>query len=249
MLEIRNLKKTYASNGNAIDAVDGLTLDVSDRQFVALVGPSGCGKTTLLKIVAGLAEATDGEVLMDSKSISGPSAERGMVFQDFTLFPWLTVRENIAFGARVRAMDQDVKKRVVDHYLKMTGLTEFADSYPKDLSGGMQQRVAIARTLANDPEILLMDEPFGSLDAQTRSQMQEFLTQLWESDRKTILFVTHDVTEAIFLADKVCVLSGRPAKIKNVYTVPFGRPRTHAIKHSPEFFEFASKIAGELDGK
>ena len=144
-------------------------------------------------------------------------------------------------------MNNAEKTKIVEHYLNITGLTEFADFYPKDLSGGMQQKAAIGRTLANNPKVLLMDEPFGSLDAQTRSQMQEFLTKLWESDQKTIVFVTHDVDEAIFLADKVCVLSKRPMKIKNIHNVPFPRPRAHAIKHAPEFFEFASKIAKELE--
>ena len=216
MLEVKNLSKTYEANGRRTEAIDSLSLMVQDKQFVALVGPSGCGKTTFLKIAAGLLEPTSGEVLLDNKKIIGPGQDRGMIFQNFTLFPWLTVRENIGFGATLGKVAQEEKNKIVEHYLHNTGLKEFADFYPKDLSGGMQQRAAIGRTLANNPKVLLMDEPFGSLDAQTRSQMQEFLTKLWESDHKTIVFVTHDVNEAIFLADKVYVLSKRPMKIKKI---------------------------------
>lgn len=247
MLEVKNLSKIYEFNGKQVEAITDLSLRVEDKQFIALVGPSGCGKTTFLKIAAGLSETTAGEIFLDEQKITGPGQDRGMVFQNFTLFPWLTVRENIGFGATLREIKREEKTKIVEHYLNITGLTEFADFYPKDLSGGMQQKAAIGRTLANNPKVLLMDEPFGSLDAQTRSQMQEFLTELWESDQKTIVFVTHDVDEAIFLADKVYVLSKRPMKIKNIYDVPFPRPRAHAIKHAPEFFEFASKIAKELE--
>lgn len=247
MLEVKNLSKTYEANGRRVEAIGDLSFTVQDKQFVALVGPSGCGKTTFLKIAAGLLEPTSGEVLLDNKKVIGPGQDRGMIFQNFTLFPWLTVRENIGFGGTLREVSQAEKDRVIEHYLHVTGLTEFADFYPKDLSGGMQQRAAIGRTLANNPKVLLMDEPFGSLDAQTRSQMQEFLTKLWESDHKTIVFVTHDVSEAIFLADKVFVLSKRPMTIKKIYDAPFLRPRAHEIKHSKEFFEFASKIAKDLE--
>ena len=247
MLEVKHLSKIYESNGRKVEAINDLSFRVEDKQFIALVGPSGCGKTTFLKIAAGLLEKTEGEILLDGKEISGPGQDRGMVFQNFTLFPWLTVRKNIGFGATLREVNSAEKQRIVEHYLRVTGLTEFADFYPKDLSGGMQQRAAIGRTLANNPKVLLMDEPFGSRDTQTRSQMQEFLTKLWESDHQTIVFVTHDVNEAIFLADKVCVLSRRPTKIKTVYDVPFSRPRAHEIKHAPEFFAFASKIAKELE--
>ncbi len=247
MLEVKNLSKAYEVNGRRVEAINNLSLSVPDKQFVALVGPSGCGKTTFLKIAAGLLEPTSGEVLLDDKKIVGPGQDRGMIFQSFTLFPWLTVRENIGFGATLREGNREEKNKVVKHYLRVTGLTEFADFYPKDLSGGMQQRAAIGRTVANNPRVLLMDEPFGSLDAQTRSQMQEFLTQLWESDHKTIVFVTHDVSEAIFLADKIYVLSKRPMTIKKLYDVPFPRPRAHTIKHAQEFFEFASKVAKDLE--
>lgn len=247
MLEVKNLSKIYENNGRRIPAIENLSLTIQDQQFVALVGPSGCGKTTFLKIVAGLLEPSGGEIFLDNQKVVGPSKERGMVFQNFTLFPWLTVRENIGFGAKLRAVKQEKKNKIVEHYLRVTRLTECADFYPKALSGGMQQRAAIARTLANNPRVLLMDEPFGSLDAQARSKMQEFLTKLWEADRKTIIFVTHDVSEAIFLADKVCVLSRRPMGIKKVYDVPFPRPREQRLKRSKEFFEFAGEIADAME--
>jgi len=247
MLQLKNLSKTYTQNGQQVEAIKNLNLSVSEREFIALVGPSGCGKTTLLKIIAGLASPSGGEIFLDGKKMLNPGKDRGLVFQQFTLFPWLTVRKNISFGLDIQHLSSKEKADIVDHYLGVTGLKDFAEFYPKNLSGGMQQRVAIARTLANKPKILLMDEPFGSLDSQTRSQMQEFLTQLWEAERQTILFITHDVGEAAFLADTVYVLKRRPMEIKNVFSVPFVRPRTHALKRTKAFFEFENKIAQELE--
>lgn len=247
MLELKNLIKTYFHNDRAVEAIKKVNLSVKDREFVALVGPSGCGKTTLLKIIAGLSQATSGQVILDSAQITGPGKDRGMIFQSFSLFPWLTVKENIAFGLELQRIDQKKKDKILSHYLEVTGLEEFANAYPKNLSGGMQQRVAIARTLANNPKILLMDEPFGALDAQTRSQMQEFLTNLWDKEHKTIFFITHDVGEAVFLADKVYVLSKRPMQIKAVFEVPFERPRTHELKRTKKFFDFQQKVAEELE--
>ncbi len=247
MLKISNISKTYDNNGQLIEAVKDVSLTIEDRQFVALVGPSGCGKTTLLKIIAGLVEASSGEVILDGKKILEPDKERGMIFQGFSLFPWLTIKENIAFGLNLQSLSAQKKKTIIQQYLSITGLSDFANAYPKNLSGGMQQRLAIARTLANDPKVLLMDEPFGSLDSQTRSRMQEFLTKLWEDDRKTILFVTHDVEEAIFLADTVYLLSQRPAQIKQVFKVPFDRPRLHELKYSQEFFKLEKEIAKQLE--
>lgn len=247
MLELKNVSKIYINNHQQVEAIKNLNLSVKEREFIALVGPSGCGKTTLLKVIAGLIPATSGEVVLDGKKILSPGKDRGLVFQQFTLFPWLTVKENISFGLELQKLDSKKKTEIINHYLNVTGLKDFAEFYPKNLSGGMQQRVAIARTLANSPKILLMDEPFGSLDSQTRSQMQEFLTKLWEAERQTILFVTHDVGEAAFLADTVYVLSKRPMEIKNAFSVPFARPRTHTLKHTKEFFEFENKIAQELE--
>ena len=191
--------------------------------------------------------ASDGSIILDGNKILSSGKDRGLVFQQFTLFPWLTVRGNISFGLDLQKMNSEKKIEIVNHYLDITGLKDFAEFYPKDLSGGMQQRVAIARTLANSPKILLMDEPFGSLDSQTRSQMQEFLTKLWEAEHQTIVFITHDIGEAVFLADTVYVLSKRPMEIKNMFSVPFARPRTHTLKHTKEFFEFENKIAQELE--
>lgn len=247
MLKIKNIYKIYNDGRQQIEAVNNLSFKVEDKQFVALVGPSGCGKTTFLKIIAGLLEPSSGEVVLEGKKILGPSKERGLIFQNFNLFPWLTVRQNISFGLDLQKLDNWKKKEIVDRYLRITGLKDFADFYPKDLSGGMQQRVAIARTLANNPKIILMDEPFGSLDSQTRSQMQEFLINLWETERKTIMFVTHNVSEAIFLADKIYVLTKRPMRIKKIFKVPFPRSRTRALKRTKDFFVFESKITQELD--
>ena len=247
MLKIDNITKTYNNNGQLIEAVNKISLEIKDRRFIAFVGPSGCGKTTLLKIIAGLLEPSAGEVILDGKKILEPSRERGMIFQNFSLFPWLTVRENISFGLNLQNLLEQKKSEIIEHYLSITGLADFANAYPKNLSGGMQQRLAIARTLANNPKVLLMDESFGSLDSQTRSRMQEFLTKLWESDKKTILFVTHDVEEAIFLADEVYLLSQRPAQIKQIFKVPFDRPRLHELKYLQEFFELEKEIAKQLE--
>lgn len=247
MLDLKHVSKKYQTNGKVVEVTKDLSFEIEDAKFVAFVGPTGCGKTTLLKIIAGLVEPSSGNILVDGEEVIGPGADRGMIFQDFTLFPWLPVRDNIGFGLNLRGVSEDEKKKKVEHYLKITGLVDFANFYPKDLSGGMQQRVAIARTLANDPKILLMDEPFAALDAHTRSKMQNFLTDLWEKEKKTVVFVTHDVSEAVFLADKVYVLSKRPMEIKKVFDVPFPRRRVHELKHDPNFFAFCSKIAKELD--
>lgn len=247
MLQVKNLSKLYDNNGKPTEVIKDLSFEIGEKQFIALVGSSGCGKTTILKIIAGLLESTKGEIFLDNKIVSEPCQDRGMIFQNFSLFPWLTVKNNIGFGLDVRNVDQKEKDKIIQHYLRVTGLTEFADFYPKSLSGGMQQRVAIARTLANNPKILLMDEPFGSLDSQTRSAMQEFLTKLWESEQKTILFVTHDVEEAIFLADKVILLTARPTKIKKEYNINFQRPRLHDLKFSEEFFKLEREITKDLE--
>lgn len=247
MLELKNVSKTYVHNHQHVEVLKNLNVSLQDREFIAMVGPSGCGKSTLLKISAGLTPATSGQVRLDCKTISSPGKDRGLVFQNFTLFPWLKVRENIAFGLNLRKMSAKEKSKIIEHYLQATALTDFAEFYPKNLSGGMQQRVAIARTLANNPKILLMDEPFASLDTQTRSQMQEFLVKLVEKEHTTVLFVTHDIEEAIFLADKVAVLSPRPSAIKKTFTIPFPRPRLHKLKYSQKFFDLKKQIAKCLE--
>lgn len=247
MLEIKNLTKKYANPSGAILAVSNLDFSIADSDFVSIIGPSGSGKSTVLRIISGLVKKSGGSVLLDRREADKPNREKGMVFQNFSLFPWLTVSENILFGLELgKSTSISEKENILDHYLEMTGLRDFKDAYPKNLSGGMQQRVAIARALANTPKILLMDEPFGSLDSQTRSQMQELLTKIWEKEKMTVLFVTHDVSEAVFLSNKVIVLSERPARIKKIVDVPFKRPRNHELKKDKTFFEFVNQVEQEL---
>lgn len=208
MLQLNHVSKTYYNpDGSVVKAIDDISLSVEKNEFIAFVGPSGCGKTTLLKLIAGLERLTSGKIVFDNQTVEKPAKERGLVFQHYTSFPWLTVFENIAFGLRLNSKPENEIKRAVAYYLKLTGLEKFASTYPKNLSGGMQQRVAIARTIANNPEILLMDEPFGALDVQTRSKMQDFFSEILEKEPQTFIIVTHDVEEAIFLADTVYFLS------------------------------------------
>ncbi|HSB04495.1 MAG TPA: ABC transporter ATP-binding protein [Thermodesulfobacteriota bacterium] len=216
-------------------AIDEIDLRIKNKEFATLLGPSGCGKSTLLRIVAGLAKPTRGVVRLDGKIISGPGQDRGMVFQSYTLFPWLTVKENIQFGLEVSGMPRVQQEQIAEEFVGKVGLKGFEKAYPKGLSGGMKQRVAIARALANNPAILLLDEPFGALDAQTRALMQELLTQIWEDLHKTILFVTHDVEEAIFLSDRVFVMTARPGKIKAEIGIPLERPRNYEMKATESF--------------
>lgn len=236
MLELNNISKIYSQENRHIEAVKGLNLSIREGEFVAIVGPSGCGKTTMLKMIAGLLAPTDGEILLDRRKVEGPGIEMGWVPQDFTLFPWLTVRENIAFGLRFRAdKTAQEKTELVQHFINVTGLRQFAESYPSELSGGMKQRVAIARTFANDPKFIVLDEPFGSLDSQTRSQLQDFLLGLWQEERKTIILVTHDLEEAIYMADRIIVLTTQPGTVKEILEINLSRPRTHVLRYEPEF--------------
>ena len=214
--------------------------------FVAILGPSGCGKSTLLRIVAGLDRPSAGRVLLDGREVSGPGPDRGMVFQSYTLFPWLTVARNIAFGLRERGVPAAERERIVAAYVAKVGLAGFERHYPKQLSGGMQQRTAIARALANDPLILLLDEPFGALDNQTRSLMQELLLAIWEAERKTVLFVTHDIEEAIFLANRVVVMTARPGRIKADVAVPLPHPRDYRMKTGAEFSDLKARLVEEI---
>lgn len=247
MLQIKSLSKTYEELKKSIEVIRNLNINIKEKEFVVFVGPSGCGKTTLLKCVAGLIRPTKGEINLNNKNITKPDKDIGIVFQDFSLFPWLTVRENIEFGLKLKNLSKKKIDKVVDYYLEITGLKNFAGVYPKSLSGGMKQRVAIARTLANNPKIILMDEPFGSLDNLTRNKMQEFLTELWEKEDKTIIFVTHDVEEAIFLADKVHVLSKRPMTFIKTFKIPFKRLRKHGLKQTKQFFDLRNKISNLLE--
>ncbi|MGJ4885360.1 ABC transporter ATP-binding protein [Bradyrhizobium oligotrophicum] len=227
-------------------ALEPVALTIGNNDFVTILGPSGCGKSTLLRIVAGLDHPTSGKVLLDGREVEGPGADRGMVFQSYTLFPWLTVRENIAFGLRERGVPEDKRNAVADRFIQQIGLEGFENHWPKQLSGGMQQRCAIARALANDPKILLLDEPFGALDNQTRVLMQEMLLGIWERDQKTVLFVTHDIEEAIFLGSRVLVMSARPGRVKADIKIELPHPRSYKIKTSPEFVALKERLVEEI---
>jgi ABC-type nitrate/sulfonate/bicarbonate transport system ATPase subunit len=233
----RDVSMTFATRRGALHALDRVTLEVPDAHFTCLVGASGCGKSTLLNIMAGLVEPTAGEVLVDGHRIDGPGADRGMVFQSYTLYPWMTVRRNIEFGPKLKGVGRAARGEQASALIEEMGLTGFADSFPKELSGGMKQRVAIARALANDPQVLLMDEPFGALDALTRTGAQRFLTELWEHHRRTIAFVTHDIDEAIVLADTVCVMSPRPGRVREIVEIDIPRPRGSKERESARFIE------------
>jgi NitT/TauT family transport system ATP-binding protein len=232
--------------GPPTEALRPTTLTVADNDFIAILGPSGCGKSTLLRIVAGLDGPSAGRVLLDGQAVTGPGADRGMVFQSYTLFPWLTVKENICFGLREKGMGRAEQESIAARYIERMGLRGFGEHYPKQLSGGMQQRTAIARALANDPKILLLDEPFGALDNQTRALMQEFLLAIWESERKTVLFVTHDIDEAIFVASRVVVMSARPGRIKAELKVDLPYPRHYTVKTTPEFSAYKARLTEEI---
>jgi NitT/TauT family transport system ATP-binding protein len=239
-LRVQNLHVTYRSReGASIEAVRGVSFDVVDRpgtgEIVVFLGPSGCGKSTILKAVAGLIAPTEGEILLDGQPVVDVSRDRGMVFQAYTSFGWLTVRQNVEYGLRMRGVGADERRQQSDKYLKAVGLAEFADRYPKDLSGGMKQRVAIARTLINKPRVVLMDEPFGALDPQTRWGMQSLLLDISQAENHAILFVTHDVSEAVYLAETVYVMTPRPARILHRVDVPAFARRDIALKSGAEF--------------
>jgi NitT/TauT family transport system ATP-binding protein len=220
-------------------ALNETSLQIQDNDFICILGPSGCGKSTLLRIVAGLDTPSTGSVLLDGEPVQRPGPDRGMVFQSYTLFPWLTVRENVLFGTR---STEEKAHRLIGQ----VGLRGFENHYPKMLSGGMQQRTALARALANDPKILLLDEPFGALDNQTRALMQELLLGIWEADRKTVLFVTHDIDEAIFMANRVAVMSARPGRIKSEVRIELPHPRHYTMKTSPEFSDYKAALTEEI---
>jgi NitT/TauT family transport system ATP-binding protein len=231
-LIIRNLRKVFQIDEgfgrySSITAIQDVNLAINDGELVTLIGPSGCGKSTLLMILAGLYDKTSGEVLLDGRPVSGPGLDRGVVFQEFALFPWLTVRNNICFGLKMKGIASADHDAIVRRYLKMVKLEEFGAIFPHRLSGGMKQRVGIARALAYSPELLLMDEPFGALDAQTRTSLQKMLVDIWSETKKTILFVTHSVREAVFLSDRIVVLSRRPSTVRTVIDVNLPRPRRH----------------------
>jgi NitT/TauT family transport system ATP-binding protein/sulfonate transport system ATP-binding protein len=248
-LVIKEVSRTFPparSGGQPTRALEPLTLVIEENDFIAILGPSGCGKSTLLRIVAGLDRPSTGSVWLDEREVRGPGPDRGMVFQSYTLFPWLTVAQNIAFGLREKGVPEAERMRIVADYVAKVDLKGFEHHWPKQLSGGMQQRTAIARALANQPKILLLDEPFGALDTQTRSLMQEMLLAIWEREQKTVLFVTHDIEEAIFLAQRVVVMTARPGSIKADVTIDLPYPRHYTIKTSPEFSRFKARLTEEI---
>ena len=236
-LHVHNVTKLYPAGEQEVLAIERVDLKIRNQEFATILGPSGCGKSTLLRIVAGLTRPSSGVVRMDGQAITEPGRDRGMVFQSYTLFPWLTVKENIQFGLELEGVEKEKQEQISREFVEKVGLRGFEQAYPKALSGGMKQRVAIARALANNPAILLLDEPFGALDAQTRALMQELLTQVWEDLHKTILFVTHDVEEAIFLSDRVFVMTARPGKIKAEIDIPLARPRSYEVKSTQAFLD------------
>ena len=246
-VSIQAVSRTFEGHkGQRTQALLPVDFEVRDNDFVTILGPSGCGKSTMLRIVAGLDHPTSGRVLLDGRPVEGPGADRGMVFQSYTLFPWLTIEQNIRFGLRERGMPESQQKERAQYFIAKVGLRGFEQHFPKQLSGGMQQRTAIARALANDPKILLMDEPFGALDNQTRVLMQELLLGIWEAERKTVMFVTHDIDEAIFMANRVAVFSARPGRIKSEIAVNLPHPRHYTIKTSPEFMDLKARLTEEI---
>ena len=242
ILTVRNLRKSFGTNGSTHVVFDQVSMEVHRREFVCVVGPSGCGKSTLIRIVAGLDDATGGEILLDKQAINGPGSDRGMVFQGYTLFPWLTVKHNVMFGLKMHGKDANTAESEARQWLDMVGLSKFENSYPHELSGGMKQRVAIARALANGPRILIMDEPFGALDAQTRCQMQGYLLQIWKKVDVTILFITHDLDEAAYLADRILVMGTNPGRVVEFIENPVPRPRTPDQFISPEFLALKRRL-------
>lgn len=245
-VKIENVVKKFNGRNGEMVALNGVNLDIHENEFITVVGPSGCGKSTLLNIIAGLHEPTSGRVICNGKEVHGTGTDRGVVFQQYALFPWLTVKKNIKFALDMRGVKGEQAEAEIQKYLKMVDLEKFADHYPKELSGGMKQRVAIARAYAANPQVLLMDEPFGALDAQTRTQLQTELLETWEKDRKTCFFITHDVEEAIILAQKVIIMSARPGRIKSIIDIDIPYPRTQETKMTPRFLELKNEIWSQV---
>ena len=253
MIEVINLRKSYSIEVNGgsetLDVIKDLDLQVRDNEFFSIVGPSGCGKTTLLKIIDGLVSYHSGKVLIDGKPVTGPGRDRAMVFQDFALLPWDTVLTNVAFGLEMRGVPKKEREQIAREKIAMVGLKGFENRLPRELSGGMQQRVGIARALAANPDILLMDEPFGAVDALTRQALQNDLLELWQKERKTVVFITHDIEEAIQLSDRVGIMGARPGKIERILEVDFPRPRDpRSIRQDPKFGEMVAEVWNMLEG-
>ena len=242
IIEARGLGKRFARAGKEVEALRGFDLTVADGEFIAIVGPSGCGKSTFLHMLGGFEPVSEGELLFNGRPVAGPGPDRGMVFQEFALYPWRTVERNVTWGLEVQGRSRAEQRAIADRLLAKVGLTHFRDHYPAELSGGMKQRVAIARTLAFDPRILLMDEPFGALDAQNRELMHEELQALWNETRKTVIFITHDIEEAVYLADRVIVFTARPGRTKADVAIDLPRPRALDVKKTAAYLDFRNRI-------
>ena len=246
---VKDLYKVYHSAKGDTVAMKDVNINILENEFVSIVGPSGCGKSTLLRMVAGLDEATSGQIVIKDRNIIGPGADRGMVFQAYTLFPWMTVADNIKFGLKLRKIPPKEQEEITDIYLKVIKLEKFRNSYPKELSGGMKQRVAIARALANSPEVLLMDEPFSALDPQTRADMQLLIRQIWQIEKPTIMFVTHDIEEAIFLSSKIYVLTSTPGTVKKEVQIILPYDRELSLKDSERFIQIRKDVNSLIEHK
>jgi NitT/TauT family transport system ATP-binding protein len=243
LIKIKNLTKIFDSNGKSVSAIKDMNLEINEGEFVSFIGPSGCGKTTILRMIAGLEKPSEGIVYERGEIVQGPGPNRGMVFQEFALFPWRTVIKNIEFGLEIKGISKEKRKKIALEYIDLVNLEGFENSHPNELSGGMKQRVGIARALANDPDVLLMDEPFGSLDAQTRNIMQKELLRIWQKTSKTVIFVTHSVDEALYLSDRVIVLTARPATVKKEFSINLPRPRDRA---GEDFAKLRHEILAEV---
>lgn len=241
-IRAEHIDKVYKTGKKSVAAIEDVSIDIQANDFVCIVGPSGCGKSTLLRMLAGLDFPSAGNIIVNDRKVTGPGPDRGMVFQTYTLFPWMNVEDNIKFGLKIKKLPKAEQQEIADRYLKIIGLEKFAKSYSKELSGGMKQRVAIARALANQPEVLLMDEPFGALDPHTKSMMQLLMREIWVKEHPTVVFITHDIDEAVFLADKIYVMSARPGKMIKRVNVYLPHKRTLDLKDSPEFIKIRKGI-------
>jgi NitT/TauT family transport system ATP-binding protein len=247
-ISFEHVSVEFQTRSGALRVVDDVSYDIRDREFVSIIGPSGCGKTTMLNIVAGFVQPSAGKVVLDGKPVAGPGPDRGVIFQEYGVFPWLTVKDNIAFGLKLRAnrVREQERDAICQRYMRLMGLTDFADAWPKTLSGGMRQRLALARAYAVRPQFLLMDEPFGALDAQTRSAMQNLLLDVLQAEGKTVMLITHSVEEALYLSSRIVVMTARPTRVREIVEVPFGYPRSEALHESSEFGALRSHIRAHV---
>ncbi|MFJ6418738.1 ABC transporter ATP-binding protein [Paeniglutamicibacter sp. NPDC091659] len=241
-ISVQGITKVFPLGNGQFTALDNVSLDVADNEFVTIVGPSGCGKSTMMNVLAGLETVSSGQALVDGVAVNGPGPERGVIFQQYALFPWLTVRENVEFGLKTAKVPKAERRKISDHFINLVGLGQFADALPKMLSGGMRQRCAIARAYAVNPSILLMDEPFGALDALTRVKLQEQLRETWSAEKRTVVFITHDVDEAVYLANRVIVMAARPGRIHEIIDVDLPDQRTEETRLSPEFTALRNRV-------